>query len=296
MEKDFSRNADNGYFHVCTDGEALPWLFKDEADFIQGTNRIGICIHSTKVELISHVLMDNHIHFVLYGTMPQCKEFVNRYKHLTGKYICKKYAIEGYLRGVPTKIIPIKDEEYLLSVIAYIDRNTIVAGYRYLPSEYHWGTARYLFCRKEHPQMNTITIGNIPVTEQRQILETRTRLPSHWRIFSNGMLDLQSFWNAETVEKLFKSPIRYLYFLSRKLEGEIDSTIAHSNKSFIPDKELRITVSLLAQEIHGCTEISKLDISARLALARKLRYEFASTPKQIARMLHLNPEILKGYI
>ena len=58
-----------GYFHICTDGRKLPWMFQDDDDFIAGINRIGLCYLKTGVIIIAYVLMDNHVHFVLYGTM-----------------------------------------------------------------------------------------------------------------------------------------------------------------------------------------------------------------------------------
>lgn len=127
---------DTGYFHVCTDGRALPWMFQDERDFIAGINRIAICHLMTALEVIAFVLMDNHVHFVLYGTMPQCKTFINVYKRLTGKWILTRYGISDYLRGLPTEILRIESEEALLNTIAYLDRNPPMAGYRYMHSEY----------------------------------------------------------------------------------------------------------------------------------------------------------------
>ena len=142
----FSFNRVEGnFFHVCTDGNALSWMFKDDTDFIGGVNRVGICSHLTGAKLVHYTLMDNHVHFLLMGDIPTCGEFINRYKHLTGRWISSRHKIEGHMRGLPTSIIPIRDEESLLTVMAYIDRNPIVAGYRYLPSEYPWGSARYLF-------------------------------------------------------------------------------------------------------------------------------------------------------
>lgn len=46
----------------------------------------------------------------------------------------------------------------------------------------------------------------------------------------------------------------------------------------------------------GENDIKMLGVNSRLMLARKLRYEYASTVKQISRMLHLDMELLKGYV
>ena len=310
----FSFEAGN-CFHVCTDGNALPWMFKDDTDFINGINRIGICSHLTGVRVISYVLMDNHLHFLLCGSMPLCKEFITRYKHLTGKYIYSRYSIKGHLRGLPTGIIPIEDEENLLSVIAYIDRNPVVAGYRYLPSEYPWGTARYVFkgnalletenaaagtsreiCAGGEICRNLTELGTISAKGRYERLGTRENLPDHWILESSGIIHPCCFFNPKIIESIFKTPARYIYHLSKKLEGEIDATIHNGKKSFLPDKELRPAVAELAATLFGTADVRTLNIASRLLIARKLRYEYASTHKQIARMLHLDAETLKGYV
>lgn len=297
----FSFKAGN-CFHVCTDGNVLPWMFKDDTDFANGITRIGICSFLSGVKVISYVLMDNHLHFLLAGPLPSCKDFITRYKHLTGKYIYSRYSIECHLRGLPTRIIPIEDEDNLLAVIAYIDRNPIVAGYRKLPSEYPWGTAQFVFKENNLPGREKnlcnplIPLGTISAKEKYEKLGTRTNLPGDWVMDHRGVLQPASFFDAGIIESLFKSPARYLYHLSKKLEGEIDATIHNGNKTFIPDKDLRHAVAELSAKMFGNADVRTLNIASRLNLARKLRYEYASTHKQIARMLHLDLESLKGYV
>ena len=106
-----------GYYHVCTDGNAISWMYQDDEDFIAGINRIPLCILKNYVEVIAFILMDNHVHFVLYGTALQCKKFINSYKMLTGKWIRNKYGLKDYLRLLPTEMISISDEETLLNTL-----------------------------------------------------------------------------------------------------------------------------------------------------------------------------------
>ena len=297
VEKGFSGRSDKRFFHVCTNGTALDWMFKDDFDFIHGINRIAICRHLTGVDVAAHVLMDNHVHFLLYGMMSGCKEFINKYKHLTGKYIYSRYGIEGHLRGIDSKIIPIEDEENLLAVLAYIDRNPIVAGYRLLPTEYPWGSARYMFKRNSmEPDPGGKRIGSMSKRAVQPLLGTRIELPGEWIIDKDGMILPCFFIDIALAESVFKTPGRYLYFLSKKLEGDIDASISKWNSTFIPDKDLRAVVEQLAQSIGGNKDIRTLAISHRLTIARKLRYDYASTPKQIARLLRMNLEMLKGYV
>lgn len=286
---------DTGYFHICTDGASISWMFQDDHDFIAGVNRIGICLLKTGGKVIAYVLMDNHVHFVLYGTMPQCKAFITLYKRLTGKWILTKYGISDYLRHLPTDILRIDTEERLLNTIAYIDRNPLIAGYSKLPGEYPWGSARYLFKEKSNDESYKV-VCNLSRRHQKEIFGTRTILPDNWEIDCSSMILPTSFINIKVIESFFKSPIRYSYFLAKKLEGIVEQDLEHSQKTFIPDKDLRIIVKKLSKELFNIEKPNDLDIKSKLIIARKLRYDYASTVKQIARMIGLDKSTLDGYI
>lgn len=289
------KNKDlEAYYHVCTDGNAVEWLFKDIEDFIEGINRIAICSYSTGVFIVAYILMDNHLHFVLHGSMPNCKRFITSYKMLTGRWISNKYHIDGHLKHLPTQLILIEDEEQLLETIAYIDRNSIVAGYRFLPCEYPWGSARFMFHNSSCSNVHLRTLGEFNKDEIHAILKTWKNLPSDWKMDKQGMLDPKCFIRIDLAEKLFRTPARYLYYLSKKLEGQVE--MKQGTKAFIPDKELRTITEKLGVQLFGKNSIKELDFNSKIVIARKLRYNYASTPKQIARMLSLEYEIISKFI
>ena len=288
-----------GYFHICTEGRKLSWMFQDDDDFIAGINRIGLCYLKTGVIVMAYVLMDNHVHFVLYGTMLQCKQFINTYKRLTGIWILNKYGIRDYLRLLPTEIIRIESEESLLNTIAYLDRNPLMAGYKYMHGEYPWGSSRYAF-----KDISTLTLskdGFKPIStltrrKQRELLNSKVLFPDEWLINDSGMIHPLSFLNINKLEACYKSPMRYSYFLAKKLEGIVEQELEHSQKLFIPDKDLRPIVAEIIRSNFGNKNLQQLDVNERLFIAKKLRHNYASTIKQISRMIHLEPSVLEGFI
>ena len=283
------------YFHVCTDGNQLPWMFQDTEDFRYAVNRLAVGTIVFDVSLLSYVLMDNHIHLVLRASMEQCRQFVNSFKKIFGKWIRNKYGVSGHLRDLQTRIIPIRDEETLLDTIAYIDRNAIVAGYRFLPGEYLWGSARYMFKDRNLRSCSSVRrISEFKSFELRELIKTHEQLPLHWEVDEYGMIMPYSFIDIAFVQKIFVSPIKYLYHLSRKLEGKVE--MQQGVKAFIPDREMRIIARNLAQERFGVNHIRQLDFKSKITLARKLRFDYASTVKQISRMLEMNPETLSEFI
>ena len=48
------RSDDIGFFHVCTDGRNLSWMFQDDMDFISGINCIAICFLKTGAKVIAY--------------------------------------------------------------------------------------------------------------------------------------------------------------------------------------------------------------------------------------------------
>lgn len=292
-------DLNKGYYHICTDGNAIPWMFQDDEDFIAGINRIALCILKNYVEIIAFILMDNHVHFVLYGTALQCKKFINSYKMLTGKWIHNKYGLKDYLRLLPTEMISISDEETLLNTLAYIDRNSIVAGYRCMPSEYPWGSARYMFRDKEYEyqqESDFNPLAQLPLSKQRSLLKTRAKVPGEWYVDSRGMISPSSFMDFSRIENIFRTSTRYSYFLAKKLEGQVEMQLSKSRKVFIPDKELRQIVRKIAHDTYRTEDVRSLDVKSRLAIAKRLRYDYASTLKQISRMVCLTGDLLKGFV
>lgn len=196
-------------------------------------------------------------------------------------------------------MISISDEETLMNTLAYIDRNSIVAGYRYMPSEYPWGSARYMFRDKEHEyqqESDFKPLAQLPLSDQRSLLKTRAKVPGEWYVDSRGMISPSSFMDFSRIENIFRTSTRYSYFLAKKLEGQVEMQLSKSRKVFIPDKELRQIVRKIAHDTYRTEDVRTLDVKSRLAIAKRLRYDYASTLKQISRMVCLTDDLLKGFV
>ena len=300
------RFEEREFFHVCTNGNCISWMFQDEQDFIAGINRIGLCKLISGVDVIDFTLMDNHVHFLLYAYKHECEIFINRYKQLLSTWIKNKYDLNNHLKYLESKIILIPNRNALLELVAYIDRNPIVAGYRYLPGEYKWGAARFFFKEAVSESLKTSEFGKVSnynkvsdySKEQiAKILRTKTVIPSNWEINDAGMLNPKCFLNVSFVESMFQTPARYLYFISKKLEGQIDLSIGDSNqRKFIPDHEMRNIANQLATSLFNCNNVATLNFKSRITLAKKLKFEYAATTRQISRMLNLDADSLKAFV
>lgn len=286
----------NGFFHVCTNGTVLPWMFKDNEDFIFGITRIGICCLLTDISVLVYTLMDNHAHFLLYGTKKNCRKFINKYKLLTGKWVSHKYGISKYLKRLPVSIIPLKTEEDILEAAVYIDRNAIMAGFTGMPYEYPWSSCSLMFRKSADKSCRWNIIKDFSRNELRGLLKSRVSFPDDWSFDDNGMLNPLCFTDINRIERIFKSPARYLFYLVKKLEGKINQTLEEHDRPFVSDKDLRDIASDMAVQTYGSKDIRTLNIKSRLIIARKLKNDYASSTKQLSRVLNLDASILKDFI
>ena len=102
--------------------------FRGEEDFKVAMNYIAIeAARHPEVVVLTFILMSNHVHFVLKGTMKDVKEFVDNFKRRYSIYYQKKYGIRKFLRhnGLDIKLIPYEDEA-VEKAIAYEDQGFVL--------------------------------------------------------------------------------------------------------------------------------------------------------------------------
>ena len=64
-------------WHFSTDGTVQDVLFRDEDDFIAAMNRIYLLARKYDILILAFCLMDNHIHFILYGECDEANKFMH---------------------------------------------------------------------------------------------------------------------------------------------------------------------------------------------------------------------------
>ncbi len=135
----------NSYWHIYSDGRKIDFLFRDESEFIAGMNRIALCsMVSGGVKIHAFCLMSNHIHILISGSAESARKFINEYKRLTGIWV-RKHRGEKIMGAFDVSMKEVDTIEYLLTTVAYIHRNPMVAGFPYRIECYPWSSAALYF-------------------------------------------------------------------------------------------------------------------------------------------------------
>lgn len=107
-------------WHLCTDGNVMPNIFSSGADFDLGLNVLAVvACFFPDVDILTFILMSNHIHLVMSGREEDCLEFFALYKNKLSRCLREK-AIDW--RPFDPSLYLIDSEDYLKKVIAYVPR------------------------------------------------------------------------------------------------------------------------------------------------------------------------------
>ena len=103
---------------------------------------------------------------------------------------------------------------------------------------------------------------------------------------------MKSFVNYIEVEGLFRTSKAFMYFMAKDLDSEIESQLSMRKKIVFQDSFVAKAVVGICEERFNVSHVNDLNIADRCMLISILKRRFNSSPKQIARLLNLNPDIV----
>lgn len=276
------------FYHCATEGLKDDILFGSSEEFIAGINRIALCLCRLgldhQVQVICFCLMDNHVHFILYGSEEDCVLFMDTYRNATERWLQN----HGGRHGKDWNIghWQIADKDRLRTTIAYIHRNPTAAGMAVSPSGYRWSSASLLFSETAWIKDYGKPVSALSGKARIRLFNSKMEVPAEWTILPDGMLWPGDFINYRVMERQFDSVHDYQFCLNKRIEEEVNMEM-HKTRISLPDGEISARARVMAGKLYGEERILRLTVSQRLSLARILKKETGTTAKQIARVVHL---------
>lgn len=292
----------NNCWHFYTNGDDIDFLFKDENDFKNGMNRLYIVSSKFNIIILAFCLMDTHVHFVLYGEFDECNKFTHEYIRLTSMDISHKYNERNKMKNVIIGYQIVDNDDYLKTVICYVLKNPISAGLHYMPWDYPWSSgALYfrnqsiwtvpLFLFKEFPERQFVS-GR----EMKKLLKTNDPLINNELKLINGIVYPNEYVAVEICERCFRTPKSYFYYLGKNRNSDVESKGGIYSSLSIPYQELRQHRKELCKELFGTDSVRQLSVQQRIHLAKKMKFKYNSSPKQLARICCLVYDEVKNLL
>ncbi|MCQ2143757.1 MAG: hypothetical protein MJY56_06785 [Bacteroidales bacterium] len=279
-------------YHFSTDGKAVDMMFLDEEDFRAGMNRIYILAKNYRIVILAFVLMDTHVHFLLWGEYDECNRFVHEYVRRTSMSISLKYGQRNKLRAVPIGHQVVDTDFYLKIAICYIVKNPPVGGLNSIHCDYPWSSGP-LYFRNENlwtsPKWSDPAFRislEASAREYFRLFHTR-EMPDGMPQMIDGIVFPGEYVPYRLVERIFKTHKSYNYFLSITKEQDVDSKGGAISNLSIPLQEMAQNKADECERLFGVRTVRTLNTFQRLKLAKALRVKYNSSPKQIARLCGL---------
>lgn len=129
-------------YHVINRGSRQDNIFTcggDKQDFLF---RLEKTARKYSADLFAYCLMDNHFHLLMKTHNPNISEVMRMLQGGYANWFRAKYGLVGPLFQSRYKSVLVEDEEYLVTLSAYIHLNPVRAGMVEHPQDYQWNSYR----------------------------------------------------------------------------------------------------------------------------------------------------------
>ncbi|MBQ7622372.1 MAG: transposase [Bacteroidales bacterium] len=267
------------YFLTTDHLETKIW-FRDDDDFRAGMNYVAVTVASTNLAVLAFVLMSNHVHFLIEcGRKEDVNTFIIQFKRLFGSYCHRKYGTERFFRsnGVDIQSIP-PAKESVERVIAYIVMNPVAARICAAPSGYRWGSGS---CYFNDNRQQGIPVGSLSAKKRAERIRSKLLIPDEWLLSCDNYILPDSYIQIRAVERLFRNPARYNYFLNSSSKAR---KIQESSGPVFRDQVLADGLNDLCVSLFGKGAPGDLSPEEMTEAIKQLRRRFGADAHQISRI------------
>src|SRR6266545_584478 len=128
-------------YHVLNRGNARRTVFSKDGDYAAFLTALGHAHEELPMRVLAYCLMPNHFHLVLW---PHADGDLSRWMHwLTNAHVRRyhqHYHSSGHLWQGRFKAFPIAEDEHLLTVLRYVERNPVRAELVTRAEQWSWSS------------------------------------------------------------------------------------------------------------------------------------------------------------
>jgi putative transposase len=155
-------------YHVINRGNARREVFLKEGDYEAFLKAMGHACVEIDMPVLAYCLLPNHFHLVLWPTEDGD---LGRWMHwLLNAHVRRyhqHYQTSGHIWQGRYRAFPIEDDDHLLTVLRYVERNPVRAKLARQAERWPWGSARYAAETEGRPAY----LSEGPVPRPRQWLQ-----------------------------------------------------------------------------------------------------------------------------
>lgn len=283
--------VENGpFWHVCTDGSVMTDIFSTDEEMKVGMTVLAVCAAlSARAELVTFELMNNHVHFIMRGSMEMSLEFFDMFKRRLKRWYQRVDRPVDWSKFVP-QILSIDSLKALRNEILYVNRNAYVVNRMYTPFSYPWGGG-WAYFSPVVALLPTVSVHDMGARRARELTHYREVNEIAGLRFVGDVPFIPSFCRVDIGQSMFRDARSYFLSLTRNAEAFSQIASRLKDEVFMPDEEMFTVARLCAREMFS-TDLRMLTPEQKIELARKLHFEYNASNPILRRVLGLDISVL----
>ena len=275
-------------YHLSTKPLENGLIFECEEERKVAISLTAITAKEFPIDILAFALMSNHFHFIIRGELMDGITFFRRLKKRLSNYFARR-GRPGVLTGVDVdpKTPAISSLTQLRNEIAYVIRNPYVARADVNPFACPWCSG-YLYYNPLLSSLSSKSIHELSYKEKRDITRmTNPLLDPQFRI-RDGMIAAESFVNYKLVEQLFPNARKFIWWVLKNVEAQVETSTRLGERPNLNDDELFVTAQQLSRSQFGSDSVKELSFQQRKELGILLKNKWGASNGQVARIAQLD--------
>lgn len=278
-------------WHVYLRGNFKNDMFYNQDDKINVWNRLWLAALSTGTQILSAVILDNHLHInVIQSDDAGVSDFMHFFRLSITQYHNHRYHVQGTLGTRTFGRAPLKGNEDIKDCICYHARNTLHHKVFSNFMDYPFCTARWVFGLMNIDPDSCYNCKSLPSKVRKKYMPHRRYLPVGWLMTQQGMIvPPVSVLRADLVEELFGTLSHYIVELSHVTRREKDGqdTPEPSNVSRLTRETMDNTIAEYVAA-HFKTPVPCMDTEQKIRAIEHLMTVFPKAGKcTLARVFNI---------
>ena len=276
------------FYHLSTKPLENGLIFECEEERKVAINLMAVCAKESQIEILAFALMSNHFHFIIRGELIDGLTFFRRLKKRLSNYLTRR-GRPGTLDFVTVDqdTPAISSLNQLRNEIAYVIRNPYVARVDVNPFAYPWCSG-YLYFNPLLSSLSSKSVNELSYKEKRDMIRmTNPILDPQFRA-RDGMIAAESFVNYKLVEQLFPHARKFIWWVLKNVEAQVETSVRLGERPNLNDDELFITAQRLSRSEFGRDSVKELSLQQRKELGILLKNKWGASNGQIARIAQLD--------
>ena len=146
-------------YHVINRGNGRGLVFRRDEDFAAFVGIMGSAVERIGTRVLGYCLMPNHFHLILW---PRADGELGRFMQwLSTSHVRRHHGVyrtSGHVWQGRFKAFPIQDDDHLLTVLRYVERNPLRARLVRRAEKWRWSSAG---ARVRDRQVGFLTVGPV---------------------------------------------------------------------------------------------------------------------------------------